>query len=82
MGGASYLRLKLGGGPIFELLILCTSECSKEVQIVCDIVGKAPCTSVNHCAAVEFAVCSVMCISLTTSSYVGNPYNIGNTCAR
>ena len=34
-------------------------EARKAVQIVRDMVGYAPCTSVIHCAAVEFASCSV-----------------------
>ena len=39
MGGAPYLGLKLGGGPTFELSILCNTKRSKAVQIMCDVVA-------------------------------------------
>ena len=42
MGDASYIRLEQGGGPIFEVAILCISnirEALKAVQIVRDLVG-------------------------------------------
>ena len=40
MGGAPYIRFKQGGGPTFEVAILCTSntrEAFKVAQIVHDI---------------------------------------------
>ena len=37
MGGAPYLGLKLGGGLIFQLSVLCTTKVLEVVQIVFDI---------------------------------------------